>query len=432
VPSRRVKLGLKDAVSMAVGGMIGGGIFTVLGDSVILSGNAAFIAFGIGGIIALITGLSLSHLTVSFGEKCGSFNFIRALAGPKVEGFMSWLMIFGYIFTISLYAYTLGAYGGKLLGLDRGLNGIVGAGGIILFTIINFMGIKESGITEDILVFSKVGILIFISILGLMVVKETEMFPILEHGPLSIIAASALIFVAYEGFELVGFDYGDIENPGQTLPHVIIISISIVMALYMVVAFVTTSTLDDAVIITHAETALAYVAEPLLGHVGFVIVLIAAVFSSSSAINATMFSTARLAKQASVDNQLPHELIEKEMGGMPLNFTLLVSGSAIVIQYVGNVEQIAGVSSMVFLSLFSMVNLSATLHKEYPGWKGILPVFGFIGCLVSMLFLCYRLLEDDPLVVLTMLVVLILVVLLREAFTRKHPSFLRAYGHLYR
>ena len=141
----------------------------------------------------------------------------------------------------------------------------------------------------------------------------------------------ALIFVAYEGFQLLTYDYGNIENHKRNLPRVIFISISLVAVLYMVIAFATTGALSDEAISGRREIVLAYVAQPVLDHIGVIIVLVAAVFSTASAINATLFATARLAVRISQDQQLPHSLTRRHVGSVPVWFVILACGCTIVL-----------------------------------------------------------------------------------------------------
>lgn len=110
-------LGLKELIAMGVGGMVGGGIFSVLGLSVSLAGHAAPIAFALGGIIALLTGVSYSRLGLAFRSDGGSFTYLEhAFRHPNIAGLGGWLLLAGYIGTLALYAYTFGVYGAAMLG----------------------------------------------------------------------------------------------------------------------------------------------------------------------------------------------------------------------------------------------------------------------------------------------------------------------------
>jgi hypothetical protein len=104
------KMGFNATWSMAVGGMIGGGIFSVLGVVVMLAGKWAWLSFTIAGLIALATAYSYSQLAEKFGEGGGAFTFLREMNREHLAGSLSWMLIFGYILTISVYAFTFGHY----------------------------------------------------------------------------------------------------------------------------------------------------------------------------------------------------------------------------------------------------------------------------------------------------------------------------------
>ncbi len=86
------KLGLKELVAMGVGGMVGGGIFSVLGLSVAMAGHAAPIAFALGGLVALLTGMSYARLGLAFRSDGGSFTYLEhAFRHPNIAGLGGWL-----------------------------------------------------------------------------------------------------------------------------------------------------------------------------------------------------------------------------------------------------------------------------------------------------------------------------------------------------
>jgi amino acid transporter len=378
-------LTLFDACAMAIGGMVGGGIFAVLGVAVQQAGNAAFVSFGMAGLLALITGLSYSRLTLDFDEPGGSFSYVEEIVGARAGGTVSWVLLLGYVFTMSLYAHTFGAYAARLAGVAPAWSPYVGSIILVMLAGVNLMGVRESGVTEDLLVGGKVIILLLVAGAGFFAVRRGEALPVFESGVGlgGTLRAAALIFVAYEGFQLLTYDYDDIAHHHTNFPRAIWISIPVVILIYMVIAFVTTGGLEASVILQHKETVLAYVAQPVLGQVGIVAVLIAAVLSTASAINATLFACARLARRVARDRQLPAVLTRWQRGGVPVPFVVLASGVALLVQFGGSLEQITTFSSLVFLLVFAVVNGAALWHRAFGGWQRVLPLVGGVGCLAA-------------------------------------------------
>lgn len=106
------KIGYWEATAIGVGGMVGGGIFAVLGLSVDLTHGGAPAAFLIAGIVALVTSYSYARLSVAFPSQGGTVAFLDRAFGPGLlTGSMNILLWISYIVMLSLYAYAFGSYG---------------------------------------------------------------------------------------------------------------------------------------------------------------------------------------------------------------------------------------------------------------------------------------------------------------------------------
>lgn len=389
-PPAERKLSLPDAVAMAIGGMVGGGIFAVLGQAATAAGNAAFLAFGAAGVLALVTGLSYAHLTVSFDEPGGSFSYVEELWGRNAAGTLSWFLLVGYLFTNSLYAYTFGAYLGRLLGRDASWTPFLGSGIVVGLACLNVIGVRASAWVEDMIVYGKLTLLIVVTCVGAVAVTPEQAFPIFQGSGLSVVGAAALIFVGYEGFELLTFDYDDISEHRRNLPRALWVAIPAVTLLYVAIAFVLTGTVDAETIAAQKETVLADVAEPILGRAGLILVLVAAVMSTTSAINATLFSTGRLARRVAADRELPEVVTRWTVHGVPVVFLALQVGFGIALLFTANLEQIVTFASLVFLLVYAVVNGAALWHRVFSGWRVLLPVTGAVGCFSAALTLAVQ------------------------------------------
>ncbi len=395
------KLGLKELVAMGVGGMVGGGIFSVLGLSVGLAGHAAPFAFAFGGLVAFLTGISYSRLGLTFQSDGGSFTYLEhAFLRKNVAGMGGWLLVVGYIGTMSLYAYTFGAYGAAMLGAGtpgslwhHALETMI----ILAFLGVNLYGVRAAGGSEDILVFVKVTILAIFSIAGLFYIKVDHVFPVLNTGVGGLFMGAALIFVAYEGFELIPNAVKEMKNPDKNLTRAIYASIIITTIIYIVVALVAVGNLTTTEISRYGEYALAVAARPSLGELGFLLIGLAALLSTASAINATLFGTARLSVVMAKEKELPRIFSYRERKkNIPWASLVIVSLITIVFVNIANLKIISSFASSCFLLIFSAINISALRLRKKIGIKTVFPLMGALLTLASLAVLLGYLWKSEP------------------------------------
>jgi len=146
------KIGFLEAFSIGVGGMVGGGIFAVLGLTIDLAKGAAPIAFLIAGTIALITAYSYAKLSVKFPSEGGSIEYIvQAFGNNLFSATVNNLLLVSYVIMLALYASAFGAYGSALfLGHDvTWLHKLLAVGVIGIFTFINLLGAFLTGKAEE-------------------------------------------------------------------------------------------------------------------------------------------------------------------------------------------------------------------------------------------------------------------------------------------
>ena len=375
------KLGLKELVAMGVGGMVGGGIFSVLGLAVGVAGHAAPIAFFFGAIIALLTGFSYVKLGLVFQSDGGSFTYLEhAFRHRNIAGIGGWLLVAGYIGTMALYAYTFGVYGTAMFGenahadaMRHFLQSII----LLVFMGINLYGIKAAGKSEDIIVLVKVLILALFAVIGFVYIKADRLLPLFNHGGAGVLTGAALIFVAYEGFELIPNAVREMKNPGRDLPRAIFISIAITLTIYILVALVAAGNLSPSDITRYKEYALAVAAKPFLGRAGFMLIGLAALLSTASAINATLFGTARLAMVMAKDKDLPQVFAHKErLRDIPWVSLVFITAVTILFVNTSDLTVISAFASSTFLLIFASINLSAFRLRKRISIGALMPLAG--------------------------------------------------------
>jgi amino acid transporter len=401
VKQRVEKLSLKELVAMGIGGMVGGGIFSVLGLSVGVAGHAAPLAFALGGFIALLTGWSYIRLALSYHSDGGSFTYLEhAFSQPNIAGIGGWLLMAGYIGTLGLYAYTFGVYGSALLGnSDANLvvSHALATGVLLTFLGVNLYGVQASGEAEDILVLIKVLILSLFAIVGLFYVRSDHLLPVFNTGGTGLLMGAALIFVAYEGFELIPNACNEMRDVQHDLGLAIIISIIVTTLIYILVSLVAVGNLLPAEIKLYKEYALAVAAKPFLGHAGFLLIGLGALLSTASAINATLFSTARLGLVMAQEKAIPKVFSHKERT-KDIPFISLISITMVSILFVNTMDLtiISSFASSIFLLIFASINLAAFRLRQRISIQPILPLIALTLCFASLFVLFFYLYKTVP------------------------------------
>ncbi len=382
------KIGFWEAFSIGVGGMIGGGIFAVLGLSIQIAKGAAPLSFLIAGIVALLTSYSYAKLSRRYPSKGGTIEFlVKAFGNGVFTGTLNILLLASYIVMISLYAYAFGSYGASLFGNSIILKHVLISLVIVFFVILNALGAYVSGKTEDLLVGFKLAILILVVVAGIWFVKFSRLSPSNWVSPFEIVAGGMIMFLAYEGFELIANTGKDIEDPSH-LPKAFYSSVLLVTSVYVLVSLVVVGTVSYDSVLKYRDYVLAIAAEPILGKIGFLLIVLAALLSTSSAINATLYGTARMSYMVAKFGQLPKE-IEKRVWKNAYEGLLIIAGISLLLANLIDLESIAIMGSLGFLIIFTFINLAAIKLRKNIKANLIIPLLAAgltlasIGILIS-------------------------------------------------
>ncbi len=389
------KLGFNATWSMAVGGMVGGGIFSTLGVVVGIAGAWAWLSFVAAGLIALAAGYSYVKLADHYGEGGGAFTFLREINADGFAGSLSWVLLVGYVLTNAVYAFTFGQYLGHVVGLGPWFPRTAGVAIMALFIGLNLRGVGEAGGVEVFLVWFKLVVLVGLAGWGLVQWDP----PMLSQGLPdaggigAALFGAASVFMAYEGFQLLTYDYKDIDNPQKTLPRAVLWAIAVVIAVYVIVALGTPMLIGADQVVQHKEVALAIAGRKAFGTVGLIVVTIAAAFSTGSAINATLFATARLTYRVAEDGELPATLDHKNAAGIPDRAVIILGLAAAVLAAVGTLTTLVEAASLSFLFTFAVV--CGLAFRQRAGLR-VATGFGALAAGAASVALVVRLIHTDP------------------------------------
>ena len=385
---QRRPIGLWGAVAIGIGGMVGGGIFAVLGLSVQLAEGGAPVAFLIAGVIALLTARSYALLSRSYPSRGGTVTFVnRAYGTGLFSGSVNILLWISYIVMLALYAQAFGSYGASLLPHESVLWKYVLLS--VAITALNVVGAAAVARSERVIVAVKIAILASFVVVGVVGVTPSRIAPAAWGTPLAVIAGGMIIFFAYEGFELIANAAEDVPDAGRTLTAAYYISVVFVIALYVAVAVVAVGSLPVEVLINARDYALAVAAQPAFGRPGFVVIGVAALLSTASAINATLYGSARLTYVIATSKELP-DFVARPVWHRPITGLLATAAATLLLANLLDLQSISVMGSAGFLIIFAVVNAAEAVTSRERGSRRWISVTAAVACLTALTVLVSR------------------------------------------
>lgn len=386
------------AVSIGIGGMVGAGIFSILGVVAQAAGSAMWLAFAIGGVVALLSTYSYAKLGAAFPSAGGAVHFLVKSYGDGVlAGGLNLFMWAGYIISLALYATAFGSYAATFITTTPSalLLKSLAVGSVLVLTLVNAFGAKFMGRGETLIVAIKVAILVLFAATGLWFIKGENLSPTLWPEAKSILFGAGVLFIGYEGFGLVTNAAADMKNPRTMLPRALYISVILVIALYLIVSVTVTGNLSDAEIERAKDYALAEAAKPFLGELGFRLIAVAALFSTASAINATLFGSANVCYMIARDGELPAGLSRTEWkqatGGL-----LLTAGLVVLVMLCFDLSSIAMMGSAAFLLVYAAVNAGHLRVLKQTGANVLIVWLSLVTCLAMFAILSVYTYQQQP------------------------------------
>jgi amino acid transporter len=386
-------ISLIEAISIGIGGMVGGGIFAVLGLAIFFAKGGTPFAFLISGILAMLTAYSYYKLSLAYPNAGGTVHFMNIGFGKNIfSGSINNLLWISYIIMLSLYSTAFGSYAGNLFSITGNVNidqHIFICTIIIIATAINYFSVKVVGETEKYVVGLKVVILTLFVVIGgwglMQSSYQMQLLPEYYSSATKLIAGGFVIFVAYEGFELIANTSPYIQNPQKNIRLAYMVAVVFVIVLYVSIAIITVGSLSFSMISESQDYVLAEAAKPYLGQTGFVIITIAALLSTFSAINATIYGGSRVNYEMAEDDELPQEFT-RMFWKQPVGL-IVTSVLTLIIANTFDLESIATTGSIGFLLIFAMVNfVSARKSREINSSKFI-SYLGFGLCLIAAIIM---------------------------------------------
>lgn len=392
------KLGTASALSIGIGGMVGGGIFSTTGLAVQLTKGAIPLAFIASGIVALLTSYSYLKLTLRFPGEGGTVEFLNRGFGTGIlTGAANILLCFSYMVLVAIYAYALGSYAASFLPreqYDLWLHVFLSSA-LVVLAIVNAWGGSVVVRSENMLNAIKMIILAVFVVVGLCTPIEWQRLEPQNYvGPLALVSGAMIVFFNYEGFELIANAAGEIRNPRRSLPVAYVGGVLIAIALYVLITTVTVGHMSFAEIAGASDHALTAVAGRLMGPAGRVMIVAAAILACGSAINATLYSSGRLTYTVARSGELPQEL-ERKIHGLSLEGMIVFAVVAFFLANFVPLDAIATMASAGFLFIFMAVNIANVRLAKETDSRSWISMLGALSCAAALVMLCLDV-EENP------------------------------------
>ncbi len=392
-------LGLKELVAIAIGGMVGGGIFTILGISVSLIGFLTPIAIVVGGVVAGLAAYSYVKLGLYYRDEGATYAFVKR-SYPQAKfpsAVIGWLVIFGYISTLAIYAYTFSSY--AISGTDFANNlwarKFIALGILGIFTLVNVWSVNGMGKIEDIMVYTKLVILTIISVV-LIQHRNIDFHTFAENmntdlgnsNIMNILIVASLTFVAYEGFQLVINAVNEMKKPERDTPKAIYTAIAVVILLYVIIAIGALFAIPLEEMARDKEYALAAGAKNAIGSIGETMVIVGAILATSSAISGTLFGSSRQMAEIAEDGFMPANLSHRK-NNIPSIAVISMAVMAAVLILVGGLRLLVEFGSITFLMVSLLMAIINYRIRKKTNSSSFITIAAIVGLSLGGILILY-------------------------------------------
>ncbi len=384
---KKKAFGLWSAVFLGIGSMVGIGIFIVIGEAGAIAGNLVIFTFLLGGVIALLSGYSLAKLALRYPSRGG---VIEYLVHEYKEGFFSGALgvLFYLVQLIGLAAVlkSFGTYASTYLasGITPFSVNMFALGILAVFTVINLIGADIVAKSENLIVVTKLSMLILFVIAALFYVDPKNLQFSVSSININLFYALGLVFFAYQGFSVITNSVEDMENPQKNMLRAMMIAIGFVMLLYVATAVAVLGNLPLSEVIKAKDYALAEAAKPAFGDIGFKIMAAVALISSTSAINASLYAATQISYDLAKKGELPkiyeYNVFNSSEG-------LIVSALIIVPMILFlDLDEIATIAAIVVLLIQGFVHVGHLFKYKDTKANAVLVFLAALGAFSAAAF----------------------------------------------
>ena len=434
-------MGLLALTMFSVGSIVGTGIFVILGEAVPKAGPAVLISFVLAAITCAFSALSYAELAGSIPVSGSSYSYTYATLGEIIAWVTGWCLMLEYGVSVAAVAVGWGQYLNEFLltfnvqipeafANPPEAGGVFNIPAVVVVVACMFLllrGASESATVNTIMVFLKIGILLFFCAIAFTTFEPGNFTPFIPLGIAGISAAAGQVFFSYIGFDAASTAGEEAKNPKRDLPRAIIGSLIIVTLLYVLVAAAAIGArpwqdFEGA----GAEAVLAGIARDVTGSDWApAIIALGAVISIFSVVLVVMYGQTRILFAMGRDGLLPKVFTKvNPRTQTPVNNTIIVTVVVSILAALVPLGQLAEATSIGTLAAFAIVNFGViALWRARPELERtfkvpLLPLFPVLG----VVFCVYLISSLDVITWIVFFLWLALGLAIYMLYGRKHSN----------
>ena len=384
-------MGLFMAVMIGIGATMGPGIFALPGELAEMVGPLGILVYLAMGFMTLFTAWNYSELGAAIPLAGGGYSFVSRTMSNPIAFFTGWFFWIGNTLACAMYALIF-AMTIRTYFLPEASIPLITFLTTVVFTLVNFWGMKEAIIIITVMNLVELAVLIGIAVLGISDIEPANLEPLAPMGWKPFVPAMALIYISYVGFELISNAAEEIIEPAKTIPRAILITLGISTIIYVFVVGVMMATVNYEEL-AHSDIPFIYVADKLFGGWGRWAGIIATIMASLSAFSVTLGASARILFALGRDKHFPGFFAKLHPKFQTPHIALLICSIIVIIfSSTGIVKFVASLSDFGYLMGLGIINYAVIpLHKKMPNLRRpyevkFFPVIPILGVLTTWMF----------------------------------------------
>jgi APA family basic amino acid/polyamine antiporter len=400
-------------IPLGVGAIVGTGIYTLIGVGANLAGPGVILSFLVAGAVCACAALAYAEVATLIPVSGSAYTYSYVALGEIIAWVVGWSLILEYSLVVSAVAvgwsgYAVGFLGAVGVHLPAAISAGLWAGGVInlpAITIIALvsgllmLGTRESATVNAILVVVKIAALALFLAVAAPHFKAANFHPFMPYGFAGssiagvrhgVMAAAAIIFFAFYGFDAISTAAEETKRPGRDLPIGIIGSMVACALIYVAVAAAAIGAMPTARFAASPEP-LALILRGLNQGGVAIVIGAAAIIALPTVILAFLYGQSRIFFVMARDGLLPAALAEvSPRTGTPIRMTLATAVVVSVLAGLAPLDQIASLANAGTLAAFIAVAVcllvlrrrdpdAPRLYRTPAAW--IVGPFAILGCL---------------------------------------------------